>query len=158
MLVSNKISRTLEWPYRIIGFYFVVVSAMSLYEQSWIVFSIHTVLGWFLLGSYSGVDIDTDKQQFRSFNMWFGIVKTGKWESINKFIGLTSVSMNKVYGIYSRSSRRTSLDKKEFRIYFVNEKKRPAIAVKKCKTPDDAQKSIDELAIWLHLPVYSVTH
>ncbi|WP_321346841.1 hypothetical protein [uncultured Draconibacterium sp.] len=158
MLVSNKISRTLEGPYRFIGFYFVVVSAMSLYEQAWIIFSIHAVLGWFLLGSYSGVDIDTDKQQFRSFNMWFGVFKTGQWKSAHNFVGLTLVSMNKVYSLYSRSNRSTTSRKKEFCIYFVNQKKRPAIAVKKCKTNDEAQKCMDELAIWLNLPVYSATH
>lgn len=158
MLVSNKISRTLEGPYRFIGFYFVFVGAISLFEQAWIIFSIHSVLGWFLLGSYSGVDIDTEKQLFRSFNMWFGIIKTGKWEPINKFIGLTLVSMNKVYSLYSRSNRNTTSGRKEFRVYFVNKKKRPALAAKTCKTNDEAQRCMDELAIWLHLPVYSTKH
>ncbi|WP_303920414.1 hypothetical protein [Draconibacterium sediminis] len=158
MLVSNKISRTLEGPYRFIGFYFVFVAAISFYEQAWIIFSIHAVLGWFLLGSYSGVDIDTDKKLFRSFNMWFGLVKTGKWEPVGKYIGLTLVSMNKVYSLYSRSNRNITSGKKEFRVYFVNKKKRPSIAVKKCKTNDDAQRGMDELAIWLHLPVYSTKH
>ena len=104
MLVSNKISKTLEGPYRFIGIYFVVVGIMSLFEQACIIFSIHAILGWFLLGSYSGVDIDTKKQQFRNFNMWFGLLKTGKWESVHKYIGLTLVSMNKVYSLYSRSN------------------------------------------------------
>ncbi|WP_297097781.1 hypothetical protein [uncultured Draconibacterium sp.] len=158
MLVSNKISRTLEGPYRFIGFYFVVVSAMSLYEQAWIIFSIHAVVGWFLLGSYSGVDIDTEKQRFRSFNMWFGVLKTGKWEPVAKYLGLTLISMNKVYSLYSRSNRNITSKKKEFRVYFVNTKKRPAIAVKKCKTNDEAQRCMDEMAIWLHLPVYSTKH
>lgn len=158
MLVSNKISRTLEGPYRFIGFYFVVAAAMALFNQAWIVFGIHAVLGWFLLGSYSGVDIDTDKQQFRSFNMWFGVFKTGQWKSAHNFVGLTLVSMNKVYSLYSRSNRSTTSRKKEFCVYFVNQKKRPSIAVKKCKTNDEAQKCMDELAIWLHLPVFSATH
>ncbi|MDX8338614.1 hypothetical protein SLH46_05440 [Draconibacterium sp. IB214405] len=158
MLVSNKISRTLEGPYRFIGFYFVIATVMALFNQAWVLFSIHFVLGWFLLGSYSGVDIDTEKQQFRSFNMWFGVVKTGKWKSVHNFVGLTLVSMNKVYSLYSQSNRSTTSRKKEFRIYFVNEKKRPAIAVKKCVTHDEGQKCMDELAIWLHLPVYSVMH
>ncbi|WP_372650902.1 hypothetical protein [Draconibacterium sp.] len=158
MLVSNKISRTLEGPYRFIGFYFVFVAAISFYEQAWIIFSIHAVLGWFLLGSYSGVDIDTEKKLFRSFNMWFGLVKTGKWEPVGKYIGLTLVSMNKLYSLYSRSNRNITSGKQEFRVYFVNNKKRPSIAVKKCKTNDDAQRGMDELAIWLHLPVYSTKH
>jgi len=158
MLVSNNISKTLEGPYRFIGIYFVVVGIISLFEQAWIIFSIHAVLGWFLLGSYSGVDIDTEKQQFRNFNMWFGLLKTGKWESVHKYIGLTLVSMNKVYSLYSRSNRNTTSGKKEFRVYFVNNKKRPSIAVKKCKTNEEAQRSMDELAIWLHMPVYSTKH
>ena len=158
MLVSNKISRTLEGPYRIIGYYFIIGAVAALYYQGWIAFILHATIGWFLLGSYSGVDINTDKQQFRSFNMWFGLFKTGKWKPVAKYIGLTLVSMNKVYSLYSRSNRSTTSRKKEFRIYFVNQKKRPAIAVKKCKTNDEAQKCMDELAIWLHLPVYSATH
>ena len=155
MLVSNKISRTLEGPYRFMGFVFIVIAAMSIFEQAWIVFGINAILAWFLLGSYSGVEIDSKKQQFRSYNMWFGLIKTGKWKPVNKYIGLTLVSMNKVFSLNSQSNRSTSSRKKEFRVYFVNHKKRPAIAVKKCKTHDEAQKCMDELAIWLHLPVFS---
>lgn len=158
MLVNNKISRTLEGPYRFIGYYFVIGATVALLNQAWIVFGIHAVFGWFLLGSYSGIEIDTEKQQFRSFNMWFGIIKTGKWKPVRKYIGLTLISMNKVYSLYSRSNRSTSSRKMEYRVYFVNEKKRPAIAVKRCKTNDEAQKCMDELAIWLHLPVYSTKH
>ncbi|HYQ56554.1 MAG TPA: hypothetical protein VEP89_04330 [Draconibacterium sp.] len=158
MLVTNKISRTLEGPYRIIGFYFVIVAVMSLYEQAWIIFSIHTILGWFLISSYSGVDIDTDKQQFRNFNMWFGVLKTGKWKPIGRFIGLTLVPTHTTYRLYSRSNRQSVSRKLNYSIYFVNNNKRPAISIKICKKKEEAQKSMDELAIWLHLPVFSVKH
>ncbi|WP_297091107.1 hypothetical protein [uncultured Draconibacterium sp.] len=158
MLVSNKISRTLEGPYRFIGYYFAVGGIMAGLHMSWIIFGIHVFIGWFLLGSYSGVEINTGKQQYRSFNMWFGIIKTGKWEPVSRYRGLTLVSMQEVDRLYSRSNRSTSSHRKLFSVYFVNQKKRPAIAIKKCKTNDEAQKCMDELAIWLHLPVYSATH
>jgi len=88
--------------------------------------------------------------------MYFGIFKTGKWESLEKYIGLTLIPMKRVYAIYSRSNRRNESVEKEYRIYLVNKAKKPILPLKRCKSFEKAQNSIDEFSIWLKMPVYSI--
>ena len=114
------------------------------------------LISGFLLLSFSGVQIDIKKRKIKSYNSFFGFIKTGKWKPIDKYMGVTLVRMRKVYNLYSRSNRINSSKIKEFRIYFVDRAKKPAVAIKICKTNEDAQNSLDEFAIWLKLPVYSV--
>ncbi len=80
----------------------------------------------------------------------------GKWKPIDNYLGVTIVPMNKIQTIYSRSNRINSSSKNEFNIHLVNKAKKPALAIKKCKTREAAQDSLDEFAIWLKLTVYSV--
>lgn len=128
----------------------------GLFYQLWILAGISLFITWFLFGTYSGFEIDTEQRKFREYHAWFGLFRTGKWKTFDDYLGLTLVSMSQVYRIYSRSNRVNSSSKKEFRIYLVDKNKRPAVAIKKCKTHEQAQTSMDELAIWLKLPVFSI--
>uniref|UniRef100_UPI003216BD66 hypothetical protein n=1 Tax=uncultured Draconibacterium sp. TaxID=1573823 RepID=UPI003216BD66 len=155
MLIDNKISKLLTGPYIFIGLMFVLVGITAFSNQNWLLGSLFLCASWFLFTGESGIDIDTEKRLFRKYNKYFGLFKTGTWESTNQYLGLTLVPMKKVYRMYSRSNRVNTSSEKEFRIYFVGQNKRPAFAIKKCKTYDEALNKMDELAIWLHLPVFS---
>lgn len=124
--------------------------------QQWFIGGIHLVIALFLFATYSGVEIDTEKKRFREYNKWFGLFKIGKWKALHDYLGATLVSMNKVHRMYSRSNRVNSSSQKEFWIYLVNKTKRPAIAIKRCKTHKQGQISLDEFSIWLKLPVFSI--
>ena len=156
MLINNKISRTTYGPYLFFGYTAIVVGAGAAYNGSWILAIIAVIITWFILASYSGIEINTNNQQFREFNMWFGILKTGKWKPIDGFIGITLVSMHEVSRIFSLTSKSKYVDNRNFRIYLVNQSKRPEIVIQKFKNKEDAQRRLDEFSIWLHLPVYSV--
>jgi hypothetical protein len=146
----------LNGPLVFFGFIFLVPGILGIIIQNWIFSGINLFIAWFLFLSYSGVEINTEKKVFRNYTKLFGLIKTGKWKPVNHYMGLTLVSMKKVYTMYSRSNRRNTSSEKDFRIYFVNKAKKPAIPIKICKTLEQAQNSIDEFSIWLHLPVYSV--
>ena len=88
--------------------------------------------------------------------MIFGLFKRGKWESLEKYRGLTLVPMQKVYSTYSRSNRKNSSTKSDFRVYLVNKAKKPAFPLKSCKSMEAAQNGMDEFSIWLKMPVFSV--
>ena len=88
--------------------------------------------------------------------MVFGLFKRGKWLPLEKFKGLTLVPMKKVTSVYSRSNQQNTSVKNDFRVYLINNAKKPAYPLKSCKTREDAQNSMDEFAIWLKLPVYSI--
>lgn len=157
VLINNKTSRFLNGHFIFFGILFLVPGIYGLIELQWIIFAPNLFISWFLFATHSGTEIDTEKRKFREYNRWFGIFKTGKWQTFDIYLGVTLVSLNKVYRIYSQSNRGNSSTQKEFWIYFVDKAKKPAIPLKKCKNHEQAQTSMDELAIWLKMPVYSVT-
>lgn len=156
MLIDNATSRLLTGHYRIIGLVFLASGIYPLFRLQWLQAVLSLLISWFLFATYSGVEINRTKGIFREYNCWFGLFKTGQWKNIDNFLGLTLVSMNQVYRVYSRSNRMTASSKKTFQIYFVNKNKRPAISIKKCQSRQQAQTAMDELAIWLKLPVFSI--
>jgi hypothetical protein len=109
----------------------------------------------FVIFTLSGVEIDTETGLVKQYNKIFGLIKTGKWQSLDAFIGVTLIHMKKIYRIASRANLTTSTTEKDYRIFLVNKNRRPAFAIKKCKTPDQAQKSLDEFSIWLKCPVFT---
>ncbi len=129
---------------------------MGIWASQWFLFGISLAVAWYMLGTYSGVEIDTETRKFRAYNQHFGLFKTGRWQSLDDYLGLTLVPMKNVITMYSRSNRVNRSEKQEYRVYLVNKAKKPAIEIKKCKSPETGQDSLDELAIWLHLPVFSV--
>lgn len=158
MIIDNKIEKTLSGPAIFIGISSLFMGIISLIISRWIAGSIGILIAWFLLLSYSGIQINTKEKIIRPYNCWFGIIKTGKWKSMETYIGLTLVPMKKIYSAYSRSNRNITSSKSEFRVYLVNKSKKPAIAIKRCKKRETAQNSMDEFSIWLHLPVYTIKH
>ncbi len=156
MIIDNKLDKTLNGPSIFLGISFLVIGIILLVVENWILGSIGILIALFLLFSYSGINIDTKNRTIRPYNKFFGIIKTGKWESLEKYIGLTLVPMNRIYSIYSRSNRRNLSVEKEYRVYLVNKAKKPALPLKKCRTMKKAQNCMDEFSIWLKMPVYTI--
>lgn len=109
----------------------------------------------FFIFTTSGVEIETEKHRIREYSKIFGLIKTGDWKNLDLYIGVTMVHMKNVYRIASRANLVTSSNEIDYRIYLVNRKKRPALAIKRCKTLQEAQDSLDEFSIWLKCPVFS---
>jgi hypothetical protein len=156
MIIDNKTGRILSGSSIFLGITFLVMGLIFIINKAWITGTISLVIASFMLLSYSGVQIDTEKRKIKPYNNYFGFIKTGKWKPIDNYLGVTLVPMNKVQTVYSRSNRINTTDKKEFQIHLVNKAKKPALEIKKCNTLETAQNSLDEFAIWLKLPVYTV--
>lgn len=156
MIIDNKLDKTLSGPSVLMGFTFLILGIVLLVVKNWWLGAIGIVLAFFLLLSYSGINIDTTGRRIKPYFKAFGIFKTGKWESLKNYIGLILVPINLIYPVYSRSNRRTVSISSEFRVYLVNKAGKPSIPIKKCRTRQKAQRSIDEFSIWLKLPVYTI--
>ena len=156
MLIDNTTSRFLVYPYILFGFGVLVIGVGETIAKHWIIGGIFLIIAGFLFATYSGTEIDTDQRLFREYNKWFGLLKTGHWKSLDNYSGVTLVSMKKVHRMYSQSNRVNSFSEREFSIYLVNSSKKPAILLKKCKTQEQGQISLDEFSIWLKLPVFSI--
>ena len=156
MIIKNQTSRTATGVFFFLGLSFLISGILALFIEKWIFAAIQLPIAGFLLLSYSGVEINTDNRLFRNYNMFFGLIKTGKWKSLDNYIGLTLVPLKTIYRSFSQSNRSFTDSKRDFCIYFVNKQKRPALLIKKCKTFEKAHQSMDEFSIWLKMPVYSI--
>ncbi len=156
MLIDNKIEKTFSGPLVIMGVTFIVLAVILTLTYHWIFGTACFVIAAFLLFTYSGIEIDTERRMIKPYYMVFGFLRRGNWESLEKYKGLTLVPMRKVYRTFSRSNRKNLSAKSDYRVYLVNKSKKPAFPLKSCKTLQAAQDSMDEFSIWLKMPVYSV--
>lgn len=156
MIVNNKLENILSGPTVFVGYIFLLTGfVIILFGHLPIGISI-VIITVFFITSFSGVEIDTTNRKIKQYNKFFGLIKTGSWKNIDTYIGLTLVPMKRVSTIASRANLTTSSVQKDYRIYLVNKAKKPAFAIKICKNREQAQNSIDELSIWLKLPVFSI--
>jgi hypothetical protein len=156
MLIDNKIEKTFSGPLVIMGITFFVIAAILTLTYHWIFAVASFFVAAFLLFTFSGIEIDTEKRMIKPYYMIFGFLKRGNWESLDNYRGLTLVPMQKIYNTFSRSNRKNLSTKSDFRVYLVNKAKKPAFPLKSCKTMEAAQDSMDEFSIWLKLPVFTV--
>lgn len=156
MIIDNKIEKTFSGPLVIMGITFMTVAIVLVSTHRAIFAVLSFIIASFILFTFSGILIDTKKRMIKPYYMVFGLFKRGKWESLEKYRGLTMVPMKKVYSTYSRSNRKNTTAKNDFRVYLVNKSKKPAFPLKSCKTREAAQNSMDEFSIWLKMPVFSV--
>lgn len=156
MKIDNKIQQTFSGPLVFMGITFIGTAIALVLGRLWYLGVLSFIIACFLLFTFSGIEIDTERRMIKPYYMLFGLFKNGKWQSLEKYIGLTLVPMRKIYSVYSRSNRKSDSEKDEYRVYLVNHSKKPALPLKSCKTRELAQNSMDEFSIWLKLPVYSV--
>lgn len=161
MLINNKIEKIFEGPSTLAGYLFLITGLFLIPLNGFSLGNILigggiTIVSCFVIFSWSGVKIDTAKSLVKRYNKIFGLVELGNWEKLDAFKGVTLVPFKKVQGMASWSNRTTSVTKKDYRVFLVNKAKKPAFAIKRCKTREQAQNSLDEFSIWLKMPVFTV--
>ncbi len=155
MVVNNKLEYILSGAKVFVGYLFIFTGAIIAFLGQ-IMFGLSvSTLALFFITTFSGVEIDTTNKKIKQYNKLFGIIKTGRWQSLDFFIGLTLIPVRKINTIASRANITNSVVQKDYRIYLVNKNCKPAFPIKICKNMEQAQNSIDELSIWMKLPVYS---
>ncbi|MFW5755182.1 MAG: hypothetical protein ACOCWD_03800 [Tangfeifania sp.] len=156
MKIDNKIGYLFGKAARFTGIIFIFLVIFSLIQGDWGIALLVLVIVAFVLFSYSGVDINTEKRQVRQYKRLFGFIKTGEWKSIQPYLGVTLIPFTRKESMASWSNRTNTVKETDYRIYLVNAARKPAFAIKRCNNLEQAQDSIDEFSIWLKLPVFSV--
>ncbi len=156
MNIDNKIQQTFNGPLIFMGITFAVMAIALVFSSLWYLGIASFIIACFLLFTFSGMEIDTERRMIKPYYMLFGLFKNGKWQSLEKYVGLTLVPMRKVYSVYSRSNKKNDSEMDDYRVYLINKSKKPALPLKSCKIREEAQNSMDEFSIWLKMPVYSV--
>jgi hypothetical protein len=154
--VDNKIERAFGRTAIFAGIIFLMAGMFILIAGAYLVGVVTVLLAVFVVFTDSGVEFDTEKQMMRMYNNWFGFIRTGKWKSLHDYIGVTLIPIARWESMASWSNRITSNKTTDYRIFLVNGARKPAVAIKKCKTRETAQNSLDEFSLWLKIPVYSV--
>jgi hypothetical protein len=154
--VDNKIERAFGRTAVFAGMIFLITGIFMLFAGAYIIGAITVLIAVFVVFTDAGVELDTEKHTMRMYNNWFGFVRIGKWKSLHEYIGVTLVPISRWESMASWSNRITSTKTTDYRIFLVNEARKPAVAIKKCKTRETAQNSLDEFSLWLKIPVYSV--
>lgn len=160
MTINSSMGKTFRGPAFFAAWWFLVTGFSIILLQSFeplaigIGASIMLASGFFIFTT-SGVEIETENHRIRQYNKIFGLIKTGNWKNLDLYIGVTMIQMKNIYRIASRANLITSSDAKDYQIFLVNKNRRPAFAIKKCKTLEEAQDSLDEFSIWLKYPVFS---
>lgn len=74
------------------------------------------LLGLTLIFGYSGVKVDADQKQVRSFSSYLGL-KTGEWESYEEISKIYITRVKSSYTMYSRSNLGMDVTKYEYDAY-----------------------------------------
>ena len=161
MIIDNKIDKLFSGNVIFAGYIFLATSVFlflsnPLNPAIWVIGGIIMLASLFVIFTTEHVSIDTEQNRVSRYYKIFGLIDNGSWKSLENFRGVTLIPMRKVESMASLSNRKTSIVHKDYRIFLVSRKKRPAFAIKTCQTLEEAQKCIDEFSIWLHKPVYSV--
>ncbi len=103
------------------------------------------LLGAFLGFSYSGVQIDNEKKQLRFFNCYFGIFKVGIWSDLNIYTSISIYKNKRKEQAYSKGNRTMNIEHNDFRVFLISQEKQKRIAIKKCKTKNEAELAAKDL-------------
>ncbi|HKL33081.1 MAG TPA: hypothetical protein VJ919_11130 [Tangfeifania sp.] len=155
MKIDNKIDNAFGRTAVFVGGLFLLAAASFIYFEAYLAGVVVQIISLFVIFSYSGVEINTDKKQIRQYNKLFGIIKVGPWKSITAYRGVTLIPFVKSESMASWSNRTTTQRSRDYRIFIVSKARKPAFAIKCCKSIDEATDSLDEFSIWLKLPVFT---
>ena len=153
--IDNKIDNAFGRTAVFVGGLFLITGASFIYFEAYLAGVVVQIISLFVMFSYSGVEINTDKKQIRQYNKLFGIIKVGRWKSITAYRGVTLIPFVKSESMASWSNRTTTTRLRDYRIFLVNKARKPAFAIKCCNTIDEAKDSLDEFSIWLKMPVFT---
>jgi hypothetical protein len=101
--------------------------------------------GIFMAFTYNGTILDTDKKRVKSYTALFGIIKTGKWISINEFTKFSIVKATKRYTTYSRANVRFDRTFSDIELLLVSGHHKK-IVINKFNNFEDAHKEMEELS------------
>jgi hypothetical protein len=108
-------------------------------------------IGAFVGFSSTSTLIDSDNKKVRFCNNLFGIIKVGKWITIETNMSVGIKQSNRTWRAYSRGSRSVDITDKDFRIILFDSKGVQIIPLTKALTLESAKEEADLLSAQLGL-------
>lgn len=153
MVITNKLDKTFGPQMAFSGWIFIVFGAIFILDRMGILL---VIIGAVLAFTVDGVSIDRENRRIRRFSGPFGFPVYGRWENLDDYKGLTVVPWKRNFTTWSRSNRQNSYAVEDYRIFVVGQDRKPAFAIKKCLSKEQATIEMERLAELLHWMVWSL--
>lgn len=108
-------------------------------------------IGAFIGFTDSSTTIDTENKKVKFSDNIFGIIKVGKWISVDKNMQIGIKQRNKVYRTYSRSNRTLDLEIHDKKLYLLDENKNPILPILKVQNNEDTKEEINKISRELNI-------
>jgi len=111
------------------------------------------IIGAFVGFSSTSTLIDSNNKKVRFCNNLFGIIKVGKWITIETNMSVGIKQSNRTWRAYSRGSRSIDISDKDFRIILFDSKGKQILPLMKVLTLESAKEEARLISEQLNLKV-----
>lgn len=109
------------------------------------------IIGAFVGFSSTSTLVDFDNKKVRFCNNLLGIIKVGKWITIEPNMSIDIKQSNRIWRAYSRGSRSVDITDKDFRIILFDSRGTEIMPIMKVLTLESAKEEADLLSTQLGL-------
>jgi hypothetical protein len=150
MLIKNSLDKTFGPVGSSAGILlFVAGIAIIFFSFSGLIF---IIAGAFIGFTSTSTTIDYDKNRIRFCDKIFGIIKIGKWITIDKNMKIGIIKSNIGWVSYNVNIPRDFVNK-DYRVILYNSNNRQIMPIEKFKSIDAARLGLEQLAVKLRLTV-----
>jgi len=146
--VDSKFGKSFPLPAVFVGYLFSALGFISIITGNLIIGAIVFTIGTFAAFTSSGILLDPARSNYKVYSKYFGIIKSGSWESLDGFPCISVLRSRKSstthnYGV-SRSDTETS-----YEITFLSKNHRNKLVFKSVEDPDIAIKEARDIADYI---------
>ena len=150
MIIENKLDKSFGSVGSFAGYILLLAGILTIRVR---IGFLLLILGAFLAFSHTGVQIDTERKRIRFYNNLLGFLKIGAWSRLDKFTSLKVAENKRQEQAFSKGNRTLNIEHRDFRVFLISQKKQARVAVKKCKSEEEANEEARELGFQLGIPV-----
>lgn len=143
MVTDNKIDNLLGSSGTFTGYSLMIFGAIGTYFN--LTGLILVVAGMFMAFTFDGTIIDYNSRRIKSYICFFGLLKVGKWYSINDFTKFSIHKSNRSYTMYSRANVPLTVKNSDIRLVLLNKTGSLKVTIKKYNSFEAARKEMSEL-------------
>lgn len=151
MVIQHQVDRIFGPVGQVAGLTLIIAGVVMIFLNGWGILLI--LIGALTAFTVTGTEIDTDKKEFRFYHCIFGIIKIGRWHSLDAVDHITISKSSTTFTTYSRGNRSLDIKEKGFRVVFVARDSHSKVPVMKCKHIQDAKSRAEELSHQLAIPI-----
>lgn len=100
-------------------------------------------LGGYIAFTKTGLEIDLDKNQFREYTRYYGII-SGEWKDLKDYPFVSLLRNRYTQSTFSRSNRETSISEHVYEVFILSKNHRSKIFVKQFSDKEVAKQELNK--------------